>query len=71
MPFNVKKRGKLTYYYNGEHPTLSALVTEEQCDGDLKIYFAKGGFKGLNGYYTSGVIEGAYHYGIFRDAAER
>jgi sucrose-6-phosphatase len=33
----------------------------------LKVYFAKGGFKGLNGYYTSGVIEGAYHYGIFYD----
>jgi sucrose-6F-phosphate phosphohydrolase len=32
---------------------------------DLKAYFAKGNFKGLNGYYTSGVIEGAYHYGIF------
>ena len=32
---------------------------------DLKVYFAKGGFKGLNGYYTSGVIEGAYHYGFF------
>ena len=34
----------------------------------LKLYFAKGDFKGLNGYYTSGVIEGAYHYGIFDDA---
>lgn len=33
---------------------------------DLKAYFAKGGFKGLNGYYTSGVIEGAYHYGILQ-----
>jgi sucrose-6-phosphatase len=33
---------------------------------DLKAYFAKGNFKGLNGYYTSGVIEGAYHYGILR-----
>jgi sucrose-6F-phosphate phosphohydrolase len=32
---------------------------------DLKIYFANGDFKGLNGYYTSGVIEGAYYYGIF------
>jgi len=31
----------------------------------LKVYFAKGNFKGLNGYYTSGVIEGAYHYGVF------
>ena len=30
----------------------------------LKAYFAKGGFKGLSGYYTSGVLEGAYHYGI-------
>ena len=32
----------------------------------LKAYFAKGGFKGLSGYYTSGVIEGAYHYGILK-----
>ena len=32
---------------------------------DLKVYFAKGNFKGLHGYYTSGVIEGAYHYGVF------
>ena len=34
---------------------------------ELKVYFAKGGFKGLNGYYTSGVIEGACHYGVFPD----
>ena len=33
----------------------------------LKVYFAKGDFKGLNGYYTSGVIEGAYHYGLLSD----
>ena len=32
---------------------------------ELKVYFAKGNFKDLNGYYTSGVIEGAYHYGVF------
>jgi len=38
---------------------------------DLKVYFARGDFKGLQGYYTSGVIEGAYHYGIFDDATER
>ena len=37
----------------------------------LKAYFAKGNFKGLNGYYTSGVIEGAYHYGVFEDAMDR
>jgi sucrose-6F-phosphate phosphohydrolase len=33
----------------------------------LKVYFARGGFRGLEGYYTSGVIEGAYHYGVFDD----
>jgi len=34
-------------------------------DPELKAYFAKGDFMGLSGYYTSGVIEGAYHYGVF------
>ena len=34
---------------------------------ELRVYFANGSFKDLNGYYTSGVIEGAYHYGIFLD----
>jgi hypothetical protein len=48
MTFNIKKRGKLTYYYSGEHPVLSSLVTEEQPDGDLKIYFA-----GLTGGYSA------------------
>lgn len=48
MPFNVKKRGKLTYYYEGATPVLSALVTEEQPDGDLRIYFA-----GLTGGYSA------------------
>lgn len=36
-------------------------------DPALRAYFARGGFQGLNGYYASGVIEGAYHYGVFRD----
>lgn len=48
MAFNVKKRGKLTYYYTGDRPVLSSLVTEEQADGDLKIYFA-----GLTGGYSA------------------
>ncbi|CAN5546313.1 hypothetical protein BH09CHL1_BH09CHL1_18080 [soil metagenome] len=48
MPFNVKKRGKLTYYYTGDRPTLSALVTEDLPDGDLKISFA-----GLTGGYSA------------------
>jgi hypothetical protein len=48
MAFNVKKRGKLTYYYEGDKPVLSALVTEELADGDLKISFA-----GLTGGYSA------------------
>jgi len=34
---------------------------------DLSVYFAQGGCSGLNGFYTGGVIEGAYHYGLFGD----
>ncbi len=48
MPFNVRKRGKLTYYFQGERPVLSSLVTEELPDGDLKISFA-----GLTGGYSA------------------
>lgn len=48
MAFSVKKRGKITYYYEGDNPVLSALVTEEQPDGDLKIYFS-----GLTGGYSA------------------
>jgi hypothetical protein len=48
MAFKVKKRGKLTYYYEGDRPVLSALVTEEQPDGDLRIHFA-----GLTGGYSA------------------
>ncbi len=40
MAFNVRKRGKLTYYSEGDAPVLSALVTEREADGDLRIYFA-------------------------------
>ena len=48
MAFTVKKRGKLTYYSQGERPVLSSLVTEELPDGDLKISFA-----GLTGGYSA------------------
>src|SRR6266540_521485 len=48
MAFSIKRRGKVTYYFEGERPVLSALVTEEQPDGDLKIYFA-----GLTGGHSA------------------
>ena len=53
MPFNVKKRGKLTYYFDGDRPVLSALVTEQLPDGDLKISFA-----GLTGGYSAKTVLG-------------
>ncbi len=53
MAFNVKKRGKLTYYYNGDEPVLSSLVVEEQPDGDLRIHFA-----GLTGGYSAKSVLG-------------
>jgi hypothetical protein len=48
MAFKVKQRGKLTYYYEGDDPVLSSLVTEEQPDGDLRICFS-----GLTGGYSA------------------
>ncbi len=53
MAFNVKRRGKLTYYSEGERPVLSALVTEELPDGDLRISFA-----GLTGGYSARAVLG-------------
>lgn len=53
MAFKIKKRGKLTYYYEGDRPVLSALVTEEQPDGDLRIHFA-----GLTGGYSAKSVLG-------------
>jgi hypothetical protein len=53
MAFTVKQRGKVTYYFEGDRPVLSALVTEAQADGDLKIYFA-----GLTGGYSAKTVLG-------------
>ena len=48
MAFNIRKRGRVTYYSEGEAPVLSNLVTEEEPGGDLRIYFA-----GLTGGYSA------------------
>ncbi len=53
MAFKIKKRGKITYYYESEDSVLSSLVTEAQPDGDLKIYFA--GLTG--GHSATGVLK--------------
>lgn len=53
MSFKIKKRGKLTYFYEGDDPVLSNLVVEEQPDGDRKLYFA-----GLTGGYSATSVLG-------------
>ncbi len=50
---------------NADQQLVDNLKQAMHHDPSLQAYFAKGDFRGLNGYYTSGVIEGAYHYGIF------
>ena len=53
---------------NADEQLVAGVRQAAEAHPGLRLYFAKGGFKGLNGFYTSGVIEGAYHYGLFRDA---
>jgi len=50
---------------NADEQLVAGVRQAADAHPELKVYFAKGGFRGLSGYYTSGVIEGAYHYGIF------
>ena len=46
-------------------------VTQAKLKNDaIKIYHCQGNFQGLNGYYVSGVLEGAYHYGVLDDSVE-
>lgn len=52
---------------NADEQLVSSIEEAIAAQPRLRIYFAKGGFRGLSGYYTRGVIEGAYHYGVFRD----
>jgi sucrose-6F-phosphate phosphohydrolase len=56
---------------NADDQLVENVTKAMRANPDLKIYFAKGGFNGLQGYYTSGVLEGAYHYGILDDPVER
>lgn len=50
---------------NADHQLVENVKKALNENSSLRVYFAKGDFRGLSGYYTSGVIEGAYHYGIF------
>ena len=50
---------------NADHQLVENVKIAMDEDPNLKVYFAKGNFKGLKRYYTSGVIEGACHFGFF------
>lgn len=52
---------------NADEQLVAGVRQAADAHPELRLYFAKGDFRGLNGFYTSGVIEGAYHYGIFCD----
>jgi hydroxymethylpyrimidine pyrophosphatase-like HAD family hydrolase len=53
---------------NADDQLVANVKQATEANPGLRVYFARGGFKGLNGFYTSGVIEGAYHYGVFGEA---
>ncbi|MGD2064129.1 MAG: HAD-IIB family hydrolase [Nitrospirota bacterium] len=65
FPLTAGFRGVLVR--NADDQLVANVKEAMQGNPRLHAYFAKGDFRGLNGYYTSGVIEGAYHYGIFDD----
>lgn len=56
---------------NADEQLVANVRQAAQSNPDLRLYFANGDFRGLNGYYTSGVIEGAYHYGLFEGDFKR
>ncbi|MBT8467530.1 MAG: HAD family hydrolase [Deltaproteobacteria bacterium] len=63
FPLTAGFRGVLVR--NADDQLVANVKEAQERDPTLTVYFAKGGLRGLSGYYTSGVIEGAYHYGLF------
>lgn len=50
---------------NADEQLVENVRAAMRANPQLQVYFARGDFMGLNGNYTSGVIEGGYHYGLF------
>lgn len=55
---------------NADEQLVQQVTEAKQKNDAIQIYHAKGNFMGLNGYYVSGVLEGAYHYGLLDDSVE-
>lgn len=54
---------------NADEQLVAGVQAAAAANPGLRLYFARGGFLGLNGNYTGGVLEGAHHYGLFDDTA--
>ncbi|MCB1723545.1 MAG: HAD-IIB family hydrolase [Gammaproteobacteria bacterium] len=65
FPLTAGFRGVLVR--NADEQLVNEVRQAADANPAIRVYFARGGVHGLNGYYTSGVIEGAYHYGLFGD----
>lgn len=52
---------------NADEQLVESVKQAAETNPEIRFYHAHGSFKGLNGFYASGVIEGAYHYGVLRD----
>lgn len=55
---------------NADEQLVQQVTEAKQKNDAIQIYHAQGNFRGLNGYYVSGVLEGAYHYGLLDDSVE-
>jgi HAD superfamily hydrolase (TIGR01484 family) len=55
---------------NADEQLVKQVLAAKRDNPDIRIYHAKGNFRGLNGYYVSGVLEGAFHYGVLDDSVD-
>ncbi len=60
FPLTAGFRGVLVR--NADRQLVDQVKSAMKKNAQLQVYFATGGVAGLNGYYTSGVLEGAAHY---------
>jgi len=65
FPLTAGFRGVLVR--NADEQLVAEVRAAMAADRRLKAYFAGGGYRGLSGYYTSGVLEGAHHWGLVDD----
>ena len=63
LPLTANFKGVMVK--NADSQLVEQVEIAKQKNPNLQIYHAQGNFQGLNGYYASGVIEGAFHYGLF------